>query len=115
MKIFRAELLNQSTRYSTVYLTGLETILTADVNDKLSKKTVKNKQQVNHVVSFNAIKNLAIELLCSDESSDIVVKRLENLFLTNPVSVREKRNVPRKKRSASHLLNYQKRQRKFTF
>ena len=28
------------------------------------------KQQVNHVVSFNAIKNQAIQLLCSDESSD---------------------------------------------
>ena len=27
--------------YSTVYLTGLETILTADVNDKLSEKVVK--------------------------------------------------------------------------
>ena len=62
MRTFQAELLNQSIKYSTVYLTGIETILTADVNDKLSKKTVKNKQQVNHVVSFNAIKNQAIEL-----------------------------------------------------
>ena len=101
--------------YSTVYLTGLETILTADVNDKLSEKTGKNKQQVNHVVSFNAIKNQAIELLCSDESSDIVIERLEKLFLTNPVSVREKRKAPRKKRSSRHLLNFQKRLRKFTF
>ncbi len=101
--------------YSTVYLTGLETILTADTNDKLSKKTVKNKQQVNHVVSFNAIKNQAIELLCSDESADVVIERLENLFLTNPVSVRDKRKVPRKKRSSRHLLNFQKRQRKITF
>lgn len=101
--------------YSTVYLTGLETILTADVNDKLSEKVVKNKQQVNHVVSFNAIKNQAVELLCSDESSDVVIERLENLFLTNPVSIRDKRKVPRKKRSSRHLLNFQKRQRKITF
>ncbi len=101
--------------YSTVYLTGLETILTADVNNKLSEKVVKNKQQVNHVVSFNAIKNQAVELLCSDESSDVVIERLENLFLTNPVSIRDKRKVPRKKRSSRHLLNFQKRQRKITF
>jgi hypothetical protein len=42
------------------------------------------------VVSFNAIKNQAIELLCSDESSDIVIERLEKLFLTNPVSPKRK-------------------------
>ena len=78
------------------------------------------KQQVNHVVSFNAvknnaIKNQAVELLCSNESSDVVIERLETLFLTNAVSVRNKRKVPRKKRSSRHLLNFQKKQRKITF
>ena len=101
--------------YSTVYLTGLETILTADVSAQLSKKPVKNKQQVNHAVSFNAIKNQAIELLCSDEAPDVVIKRLEKLFLTNLVSIRKHRYVPRQKRSARHQINYLKRQRKIVF
>ena len=71
--------------YSTIYLTGLESILTADIDEQLADKPTKNKQKVNRAVSFNAIKNQAIELLCSDEKSDVVIKRLEKLFLTNKV------------------------------
>ncbi|MBU8849191.1 MAG: IS4 family transposase, partial [Desulfobacterales bacterium] len=60
--------------YSTVYLTGLESILTADIDEKLALQPTKNEQKVNRVVSFNAIKNQAVELLCSNEDSDIVIK-----------------------------------------
>ncbi len=101
--------------YSTVYLSGLESILTADANEQLAEKPTKNKQQVNHAVSFNAIKNLAMGLLFSDLPTDNVIRRLESLFLTNPVSIRNEREVPRQKRSARHLLNYAKRQRKMCF
>ena len=101
--------------YSTVYLTGLETILTTDINDILAKKNVKHKQQVNHVVSFNAIKNQVFELLCSNQPANVVIDRLEKLFLTNRVSIRDKRKVPRQKTSAQKQIHYLKRQRKFTF
>lgn len=101
--------------YSTVYLSGLESILTMDVDEQLAEKPTKNKQQVNRAVSFNAIKNQAMELLCSSEATDKVIERLESLFLTNPVSIRNERKVPRQKRSTRHLLNYAKRQRKITF
>lgn len=101
--------------YSTVYYRYLESILTADVFAHLAEKPTKNKQQVNRVVSFNAIKNQAVELLCSNFAADKVIKRLERLFLTHPVSIRNERKVPRKKRSTRHLFNYAKRQRKITF
>jgi hypothetical protein len=101
--------------YSTVYLSGLEAILTMDVNEQLAKKLSKNRQQVNHAVSFNAIKNQALELLCSNKPTDEVIECLESLFLTNPVSIRNERKVPRQKPSARHLLNYAKRLRKITF
>ena len=101
--------------YSTVYLTGLESILTADVDEQLEKKSTKNTQKVNRAVSFNAIKNQAVELLCSNEDSEVVIKRLERLFLTNPVSIREQREVPRQKRSARYQANFLKRKRKITF
>jgi hypothetical protein len=96
-------------------LTGLESILTADIDEQLEKKPTKNTQKVNRAVSFNAIKNQAVELLCSNEDSDVVIKRLEKLFFTNPVSIREQREVPRQKRSARHQVNYLKRKRKITF
>ena len=63
--------------YSTIYLTWLESILTADIDEQLAQKPTDNKQQVNRAVSFNAIKNQAVELLCSDEDSDVVI----NIYL----------------------------------
>jgi hypothetical protein len=54
-------------------------------------------------VSFNAIKNHAIEILYSDGDSDLILKKLEALFLTNPTLYRENREVPTKKRSARLL------------
>ena len=101
--------------YSTVYLSGLESILTADVNEQLSQKKTKNKQQVNHAVSFHAIKTQALNLLLSHQPTETVMNRLENLFLTNPVSIRVDRKVPRRKRSSRHLLNFLKRIRKICF
>ena len=101
--------------YSTIYLSGIESILTADIDEKLAKKPTKNKQQVNRAVSFNAIKNQAMELLFSEKNKEKVIKQLEDLFLTNPVSIRNARKVPRQKRSAKHLLNHANRKRKICF
>ncbi|MCK5715884.1 MAG: IS4 family transposase, partial [Thiomargarita sp.] len=101
--------------FATIYLSGLESILTADIDEQLAEKPTQNQQKVNRAVSFNAIKNQAMELLYSQEPSNIVMRRLEKLFLTNPVSIRSKRIVPRKKRSPRHQLNHLKRKNKITF
>jgi|APHig6443718053_1056840.scaffolds.fasta_scaffold43129_1 hypothetical protein len=101
--------------YSTVYLSGLESILTADTNERLSQKMTQHPQQVNHAVSFNAIKNQAFNLLLSNQPSETVIAGLEKLFLTNPVSKRVDRKVPRQKRSARHLINFLKRNIKICF
>ena len=101
--------------YSSVYLTGLEAILTADTNVALSEKPTLYHQQVNRSVSFNAIKHHAIEILFNEKDSDLILKKLEALFLTNPTFHRENRNVTRKRPSARHLLNYVKRYRKLTY
>lgn len=101
--------------YASVYLTGLETILTADANAELSEKDVLHPQKVNHAVSFNAIKNEAFALLGGKERADVVLQKLERLFLMNPTCQRSERDIPRQKRSDNHLLNYQKRSRKICF
>ena len=110
MRTFQAELLNQSIKYSTVYLTGLEAILTAGI-DEQQKNLLKILKKL--IVLLMRLK--AVELLCSNEESDVVIKRLEKLFLTNPVSIRDQRKVPRNKRSARHRTNYLKRKQKITF
>lgn len=101
--------------YGSVYLTGLESILTADSCAKLAEKSTQHKQQVNRAVSFNAIKSHALEILYSEDDTGLILKKLEKLFLTNPTSARKLRKVPRKKRSSRHLLNYANRRRKICF
>lgn len=101
--------------YSTVYLSGMETILTQDVNDTLSKKHTQNRQQVNHAVSFNAIKNKAFALLFSEDDYSVVLNQLEMLFKMNPVQIRDDRTVPRVNSSDTKKLNYHKRKRKICY
>lgn len=101
--------------YAAVYLSGLETILTGDVNASLSEKDTKYLQQVNHALAFNAIKNKAFELLASDLDSQTLIERLELLFTRAPTVCRKERKVPRKKRSARLRLNHVKRKQKSCF
>jgi len=101
--------------YAAVYLSGLETILIQDTNAVLANKETKFPQQVNHAVAFNAIKNQAFDLLTSHMGSEILIERLESLFIMNPTVNRNERKVPRKKRSARHRLNYFRRRLKICF
>lgn len=103
--------------YATIFLCGLEAVLTEDASAILESKTPQNRypQQVNKMVSFNAIKNHVIALLLSDEPASELCAKLTRLFLTNPVCVRQDRQVARKKTSPRAALHYQKRKRKFCY
>lgn len=101
--------------YATVYLTGMESILTADANAELAKKPVCYPQQVNHIVSFNAIKNQAFDILFGEGDTDSMLRKLHKLFLMNPTCRRKDRKKPRQKSSSRKLLDYWKRRRKHCF
>jgi len=101
--------------YAAIYLSGLETILTGDVNASLAEKDTQYPQQVNHAVAFNAIKNKAFELLASNLDSQTLIERLEFLFTRAPTVCRQERKVQRKKRSAHQRLNHVKRKQKACF
>ncbi|BCG65167.1 MAG: transposase, IS4 family [Methyloprofundus sp.] len=101
--------------HSSVYLTGLESILTDAAQKQLDAKETKYPQIVNRSVSFNAIKNHAFDLLLGDTETNFIEEKLTALFLTNPTIERKHRNPPRKKSSARRLLNFHKRQKKHCF
>jgi hypothetical protein len=101
--------------YSTIFLSGIETILTHDVNEELEQKETKNQQKVNHSVSFNSIKNQAFELFFSQKSLDDILEQLEMLFRTNTTQVRVNRTSPRKKTSDRKKVNHLKRRRKICY
>lgn len=100
---------------ATMYLTSLESILTAQRDAFLGNKPTQQSQQVNRAVSFHALKDHAIEILYSDNDTNSIIKPLDKLFLINPTSVRKNRQVPRKKRSVRQWLHYAKRRCKIGF
>ena len=102
--------------HATVYLSGLEALLTDTAQAMLDSKATKYPRRVNRAVSFNAIKNLALDLLLADDlNTDQLLKQLTKLFLTNPCLQRSHRKPVRKKSSARVLLNFHKRQNKHCF
>ena len=101
--------------HATVYLSGLESILTASAQDLLDAKETRHQQAVNRAVSFNAIKNQALDLLLGDREAGPLLERLTELFLTNPTLAREGRNPPRKNTGARKLLDFYKRRKKHCF
>jgi hypothetical protein len=101
--------------HATVYLTGLESILTETAQAQFDAKPTRHPQTVNRAVSFNAIKHHALDLLWSDLDTQPLIERLTALFLTNPTSVRPHRHPPRRKTSARALLDFHRRQKKHCY
>jgi hypothetical protein len=96
--------------FSTVYLSGLESLLTEDTLAQLNAKPTRHPQQVN-AASFNAIKHNAFDTLHRDEDTETIRERLITLFMISPMSYREGRNPPRKTTSARRLVEYDRRRR----
>jgi len=101
--------------HATVYLTGLESLLTETAQAQFDAKATRHPQTVNRAVSFNAIKNHALHLLSSNLDTLVLIEQLTALFLTNPTCDRPQRQPPRKKASARTLLDFQRRRRKHCY
>jgi hypothetical protein len=101
--------------YATIYLTGIESVLTDAAQAQLDGRNTRHPQTVNRSVSFNVIKNKALDLLYSNLDTDTLLEQLTTLFLKNPTSSRSERNPPRKKSSPRVLLNFHKRLKKHCF
>lgn len=103
--------------YATIFVSNLESILIAPANQELKQHSLalKHQQQVNHAVSFHAIKTHIIALLVSRESIPQVVQKLQRLFLANPTTLRPQRSVRRQKPSGWRSYHYQRNVRKVVF
>lgn len=103
--------------HSTILVSNIESILTAPVNQKLKAHSARleHTQQVNHAVSFHALKAHMLCLLASQEPVAKVIAKLQQLFLANPTSVRPARKVPRRKFSGWRSYAYQRYVRKTVF
>ncbi len=102
--------------HASVFLTGMETILTSDAEETVTNKSLKNAQKVNKTLSFHTIKHQAFEIIFGEEDNiDLLLDRLTVLFLQNPTVVRVGRNPARKKASSRKALDFHKRRRKVCY
>jgi len=97
--------------YATIFLIGLESILTQQAEMQLFDKSRQNqhRQIVNNMVSFNAIKNFLIELFYHCSPIQKVMATLTDWFIKDPTYLKREREVLRSSRSARVSLNYYKR------
>lgn len=98
-----------------VLLTGVESILTEDAEEQLSRQHGGHPKKVNKAVSFNAIKEHAFELFYSKAPQAEVLEELTELFTQNPTLIRKDRKPPRNNPSSHRILGFWKRQRKMVF
>jgi hypothetical protein len=103
--------------HATIFLSNVESVLIQPAQRQLREASEERKHpaQVNHSVSFHALKSQIIQLLLGDEPISEVLPKLQRLFLDNPVSSRPGRKVPRRKRSAWRSYNYQRNIKKVVF
>lgn len=102
--------------FSTLFVSGLETVLAAETNKVLSKKPTQHPQQVNKAVSFHALKD-RILLLMFDPPADFEAQ-VQQLFLLNPTLQRPNRLKNKERlsmQSNARGLHFQKFGRKFVF
>jgi hypothetical protein len=103
--------------FSTLFVSGLETIVTEDAQAELAKRRGKNKLKVNKALSFHTIKTRVIHLL--DDPPDNLIEEITTLFQANPTAVRPEREKP-PRRSAKTWANrrslyFQRYRRKHAF
>ena len=103
--------------YATIYLTGLETLLTQEAQTRLDTRSASNQypQHVNQAVAFNAIKARVFELFDTQPDEDLLLAQLTELFLSKPSAIRKGRSVSRPKFSAYKRLQFHKRFKKICF
>jgi len=104
--------------YATLFVSGLETIITADANEELGKKPTKYYQKVNKAISFHTIKNKVMKMVF--EPGSYSEEEITKLFLQNPTLLRpEREKPPRKPTRKAHTnrdsLYFQKFTRKHVY
>lgn len=97
--------------WSTIFISNLETIITEDIDEKLMRESMlkgTKQKRVKKSISFNAIKNMAIEIFSKETDQNKLLSKLEKLFICNTDYVRPSRTAPRETTSGFKKWKYYK-------
>lgn len=100
-----------------IFLSNMETVLLSRGQQRLQEHTNHRRAKVklNRAVSLHAVKMHLFELLARPCSADQILEKLSRLFLTNPITIRHNRVVPRMKTHQLARVHFLKRVRKIVY
>ena len=103
--------------YAMLFISNFESVLTIPAQKSLNEKKKASvlDKQVNHSVSYHAIKEYALDLFFSTHPEDRLIEKLTALFQMNPTCKRNRPPTPHNNTSVKASANYRKRLRKITF
>jgi hypothetical protein len=103
--------------HAAVLLCNLESLLTQPAQRAVQEKAAADQhpQQINRADAYHALKDQLLELLYSDTPAEMVIRKLQSLFLGRPISVPVGRKVPRRKRSFNRGYHFQRHVKKIVF
>jgi hypothetical protein len=102
---------------AAVLLSNLESLLSQEAQEELSAQdaTRQYPAQVNRAVSYHALKEPMLDLLCSQRPIKKVLEDIQRGMQSSPVSVRLDRSPPRRPQSFHRSYHYQRNLRKTVF
>jgi hypothetical protein len=100
-----------------IFLSNMESLISSPVRTKMAERSQEETQavQINSAVSLHALKDNIIELLASAVPVEQVLHQIQEWMGHNPVSIRTKRQIPRRKFSAFRSYHHQRCIRKIVF
>lgn len=102
---------------AAVFVSNVETLLSQPAQEALSAGDAARQYpaQVNRAVSYHALKERMLDLFWSQQPLEKVLAKLQRWMQSNPVSVRPKRQVPRRKPSFNRSYHHQRNLRKTVY
>jgi len=103
--------------HASVLFCNLESLLTQPAAAAVAEASADHQhtKQVNKADAYHTVKDQVLDLLYSDIPAETVIRQLQRLFVSNPVSVRPERKVPRRKQSFNRSYHFQRNVKKIVF
>jgi hypothetical protein len=102
---------------AAVLVSNLESLFSQEAQEELSAQdaTRQNPAQVNRAVSYHALKERMLDLLCSQRPIQEVLQEMQRWMQSSPVSVRPDRSPLRRPQSFHRSYHHQRNLRKTVF
>jgi len=102
---------------AALLLCNLESVLSEPASVAVQENSLEHEhpKQISRAGAYHALKDQLLALLHSDLPAEMVLQKLQRLFVQSPVSVQPDRKPPRRKLSLYRSYHFQRRVKKIVF